>query len=71
MDATTLKVRAELLAGAARAYDYQTPLSDAASRELEPADWCGCSHHATEHHGARGDQACSATGCGCKAFRRG
>lgn len=71
MDATTLKVRAEMLAGASRAYGYQQPLSDAASRELEPANWCTCSHHTTEHHGPRGDRECSATGCDCKAFRRG
>lgn len=70
MDATDIKVEAELVAGAAHAYGYRPSLTDEQSRELRPEEWCNCSHHITEHHGPHGDQACSATDCPCTAFAR-
>lgn len=70
---TSRQVAALQYAAAAQAhgYDPDAPhrLPDAAHRERFPGEWCGCSHHITEHYGEEGDGACSADGCSCDAFR--
>ena len=73
VDSTPRRIAALQYAHAAIAYGYDPAnrllLSDAAHRERFPDEWCGCSHHVTEHYGEEGEGACSAARCPCDTFR--